>query len=310
MFKVFASSVDDVITKADYDQRVADFDAKKALADQWERDADSMGGGKRGKFISGYSFENPHGHHLDGHEMRGWHPFDPSSVYFDDAAEKVAERVQKYNRVAVIIQGLFDRSDVLHPHLPVQTWTPEGFDRAIELIYDGSDVLHDGQAPDFEAYRARCNASLNEDSVVVGQELVWMEREAEKENNRGNRGGREPYLRFHRPHGNPGPGVLAKMAAWRPRAKTAVFIWYRRRSRGVGFGGWDYSPIQCSLSVPASKLFNVSAYEPGDFKQFFHDRRTRAQYLQWAPLLLTAEEYHAGNLQPQLPGMDSGGLDD
>lgn len=43
------------------------------------------------------------------------------------------------------------------------------------------------------------------------------------------------------------------------------------------------------------KLLNVSAYTPGDFKQFFADPRTRAEYLKWAPLLLAAEEFHAGN---------------
>lgn len=42
-------------------------------------------------------------------------------------------------------------------------------------------------------------------------------------------------------------------------------------------------------------LFNVDAYTPGDFRQFFEDPRTRAQYLKWAPYLLAAEEYHAGN---------------
>jgi hypothetical protein len=52
--------------------------------------------------------------------------------------------------------------------------------------------------------------------------------------------------------------------------------------------------------VPADQLFNVSAYRPGDYKQFFADHRTRAEYLRWAPLLLTAEEFHAGNIKAPL----------
>lgn len=40
---------------------------------------------------------------------------------------------------------------------------------------------------------------------------------------------------------------------------------------------------------------NIDAYTSGDFRLFFNDPRTRADYLQWAPLLLEAEEYHAGN---------------
>ena len=47
------------------------------------------------------------------------------------------------------------------------------------------------------------------------------------------------------------------------------------------------------------KLFNISAYTPDDFKQFFADPRTRANYLAWAPLLLVAEDWHAGKLRPE-----------
>jgi hypothetical protein len=45
-------------------------------------------------------------------------------------------------------------------------------------------------------------------------------------------------------------------------------------------------------------MFNISGYKLGDFKHFFNDPRTRRDYLKWAHLLLTAEEYHAGSLDP------------
>ena len=41
--------------------------------------------------------------------------------------------------------------------------------------------------------------------------------------------------------------------------------------------------------------------KPGDFKQFFADPRTRADYLEWAAYLLEAEEYHAGNRDVHTP---------
>ena len=56
-----------------------------------------------------------------------------------------------------------------------------------------------------------------------------------------------------------------------------------------------------TIKVSVETLFNVSAYQPGDFRWFFEDPRTRAQYLKWAPTLLTAEEYHAGNRKAQEP---------
>jgi len=63
--------------------------------------------------------------------------------------------------------------------------------------------------------------------------------------------------------------------------------------------------LPSKIMVPASELLNVSAYTPGDFHQFFDDPRTRAQYLKWAPLLLEAEEYKAGNRELGKNGDDT-----
>ena len=97
------------------------------------------------------------------------------------------------------------------------------------------------------------------------------------------------------------------MAKWHPRSRKAVFAWYRERLRDdtghyfVPVGKRHGDPIRATITVPASELFNVSAYRTGDYKQFFQDHRTRAQYLQWAPMLIAAEEYWAGNAKVQEP---------
>jgi hypothetical protein len=92
------------------------------------------------------------------------------------------------------------------------------------------------------------------------------------------------------------------MARWMPRARKGVFRWTRKRQHVARWSGQSYEDdIQCNLTVPANLLFNVSAYQAGDFRQFFKDPRTRAKYLTWAPMLLTAEEFRAGNIKPQRP---------
>ncbi|MEQ6436221.1 hypothetical protein V8Z74_14500 [Comamonas sp. w2-DMI] len=223
-----------------------------------------------------------------------WFPVDPSSVYFDDAEAEIASMIQKFNRVAVIIQGLFDRSPILHPHPPVKSWTQDGFDSAIKLIYDGAETLYNGEAPDFEAYRARCNATLKAGSMTIGQEDYWELAEGKKESERldkdyRNRSSYRPTR--YTPFGNPGPGYIAPVQRWSKAKGEATFRWERKRL------GHDPYKIQsetvaCNLTVPASELFNVDAYVLGDFRRFYTDRRTRAQYLKWAPMLIAAEEHH------------------
>lgn len=291
MFKMFVSRVDNMITRREWEDRRAAKAAQLRASRKWQRENPDKDW-----------YDNPHGDR-DIH-LKDYEPFDPSSVYFDDVTKHVTEQVDKYNRIALIVQGLFDRSPVLHPHPPVQLWDVGGFDRAVELVYDASEILAAGEAPDFEAYRARLNASLEVGSVAVGQDDAWEVREGERESTRMDNDWRtKTYYRpkRYRPHGDPGPGILAIVSAWQPRARKATFRWLRERRarlyRRSRYGD-DDSPVSCTIRVPAAELLNVSAYKPGDFIQFFEDPRTRAQYLRWAPLLLAAEEYHAGNLKP------------
>lgn len=261
----------------------------------------------RKKHPNGEWIDNPFHDDWDSRCVHDWerdyYPYDSSSVYYDDIHEFVGDSIKQHNRIAVIVQGLFDRSKVLHPHAPVKLWTQEGFDVAVELVYDSDHVLYpSAEPPDFEAYRARCNESLGEGSVTVGQEDFWERKEAKKYNEQMHSDWRvrdHHDVKRHQPYGNPGPGFLARIGRWAPRVRKATYQWERERQTP----SWKYyygqrkGPIQCHIVVPDTKLFNVGAYKPGDFKQFFQDPRTRANYLKWAEMLLAAEEFHAGNLK-------------
>jgi hypothetical protein len=225
-----------------------------------------------------------------------WSPFDTSSVHYDAAVKFQTDQLNQFNRISLIIQGLFDRSEVLHPHRPVRLWDQSSFDEAVELIRDGVGVLYNGPKPDFEAYRAKCNASIDANSVITGQLQAWVEIETKKECDRLDNDWRVTSSfrpkRFT-PYGNPGPGLISKMSSWMPRARKATFTWYRER---LSRDRYDDTPVKASLTVNDNVLFNVSAYRPGDFKMFFSDPRTREEYLKWAPILIAAEEYYAGNI--------------
>ncbi|WP_298151162.1 hypothetical protein [Flavobacterium sp.] len=299
MVKMFGESVDKIITRDDYDERKIKENKRLELEKKWslenpklQWESDNPG--------QSWDWANPYTYHRhEQFNVHDWAPFDQGNVYYDEIALHIAEKIKEHNRIALIIQGLFDRSEVLHPHPPVKIWSPDGFASAIELIYDAGIALADGESPDFDEYIQRCNESLGPDSIVIGQEDYWLTKEAEKENRRRDNDYRDKSKyrpKKYKPEGNDGPGFLAKMSAWKPRSRMATFTWHRERlTEKYWSGKYRGDNILTSLSVPADKLFNVSAYRPGDYLQFYRDSRTRAAYLKWAPMLLAAEEYYAGN---------------
>lgn len=241
-----------------------------------------------------------HGWHTD--DSKDYTPYNPGNVYYDDISGKIAKDIKTHNRIALIIQGLLDRSPMLHPHPPWQIWTNEGFVSALELIYDDSRALSAGEKPDFEAYRKRLNLTLKAGSITVGQGDAWLLYEGDKESRRMDsdrriRGDYRPS--HHKPYGNPGPGILARISKFGKRSRKATFAWNRERMnwRDDRHG----ESIRTTFTCSAGCLLNVDAYTPGDFHIFFDDPRTRLDYLQWAPLLLEAEEYHAGNREVEGP---------
>jgi hypothetical protein len=245
-------------------------------------------------------------HRLNGHETSDmYESFTPDNVYYDDIMAVIEAEKKKHNRLVLVMQGILDRSPMLHPHPPWQLWTHEGFNAAFKLIYDDSRALSAGDKPDFEAYRARLNAYLCAGSVTVGQEDAWEIREAERinrerENSRSWASGDHHYERY-RPSGDPGPGKLAVVSRYSTKNHAVTYDWERegrKRPRGM---------VPATLTTGQENVLNVDAYKPGDFHMFFDDPRTRQEYLAWAPMLLEAEECHAGNreLKPNkfLPAM-------
>jgi len=233
----------------------------------------------------------------------------PESVYYDDAMKRIAQAAMEHNRVAVVLQGLLDRSPSLHPHPPWRLWTPEGFAAGVELIYDDSKGLTVGPPPDFEAYRMALNASIKRGSMTIGQDDVWARAEAVKEAARMDRNWRtrsDWRPTHHRPYGNPGPGFIAPVVSI-SRDGQCTFEWKRER-QGTKWvdnpdkPGWmkaDDAPLQARFTCPISQLFNVSAYKAGDYRLFYSDPRTRADYLKWAPILLPAEDYVNGKYKSE-----------
>lgn len=230
------------------------------------------------------------------YELDRYTPFTPDTVYYDDILALVKRQIDKHNRLVLVLQGLLDRSPVFHPHPPWKLWSPEGFEAAFDLKYDKTNALVPGEKPDFEAYRAKCNAEISVGTIVTGQQDLWEKHEAEKECERIENNWRESRHSYRpkrfRPEGNPGPGLLARVVRISGAKYTVSFEWKRARKREA----WrdETGTLPATFTCSAEEIFNVEAYKPGDYKQFYADPRTREEYIKWAPLLLVAEDFHAG----------------
>lgn len=211
----------------------------------------------------------------------------PENIYYDDAMKQIARAAFEHNRVAVIVQGLLDRSTCLHPHPPWRIWTPEGFDQGIELVYDSSLAITVGDAPSWEGYRAQLNKSIRPGCFTIGQRAVWEE---EMEDVWGEK------WRWHGAVGD-GPERIDEVHALKKTGK-AQFKFTRRRQKAKwvpaepGYIKPTYPEIPMNWWCPVEHLTCIDAYTPGDYHMFFDDPRTRAQYIKWAPILLSAEDWH------------------
>lgn len=309
MFRTFGDHVDHFITVRAYESMVAendDFEAKRQawIADnpiaEWSAaNPEKTDGQSPGRVEWLWEQANPCGsrfwHSRPHSDLDNYEALTPDSIHYDDAMRKIDAQQKEFNRVALIIQGLLDRSTALDPHPPVNLATQEGFKRMIVLVRDGSQVLTHGEKPDFEAYRRKLNAQITPDSFFVGQDTAWALAEGEKECRRldaDRRNKSEWRPKYHRPYGNPGPGMVsqAKQVTFKKGVATkATFAWERQRA--YNHYSDDRSLVPVKLTVLVEDLLNVSAYRTGDFKRFFADPRTRVEYLQWAPLLLAAEKW-------------------
>lgn len=214
----------------------------------------------------------------------------PENIYYDDAMRRVRAAALEHNRIAVIVQGLLDRSTCLHPHPPWRIWTPEGFAAGIELVYDVSRALSPGEAPDFEEYRRQLNQGLRTGCHTIGQYGAWSEH---MERLYG-----DAAWRHEGRHGR-GPGKIHRVHRM-GRDGSCEFRWTRRRAKAKwidhpekpGYLKAVYPEIEVRWVCPADRLTCVDAYTPGDFHLFYDDPRVRADYLRWAPILLACEDWH------------------
>ena len=226
-------------------------------------------------------------------------PFTDANVYYDEVQGWLGAQRERHNRLVLILQGLLDRSETFHPHPKWQLWTETGFAAGLVLHYDSKRALNATELPpDFEAWRAEKNASIRVGSLVAGADFWWEREEAEKAEER-----EERYS--SKQHDEAGPGRVARVVA--VRGGKVTFEWLKRTEFGghrERWRGWVVPPPRVTRkrwSCPVEKVLCLDTYEAREMWQFYRDPRSRMDFMKWAPYLITAEQYVAGQVSVQEP---------
>lgn len=255
-----------------------------------------------------FGFAKDEDRHAHRDPVVGYYQLVPENIFYDDVMKRIRRAAFEHNRIAVIVQGLLDRSTCLHPHPPWRIWTPEGFAQALILVYDVSKALTPGEEPDWKGYREQLNKSIKPGVFTIGQQRAWG---AHMEKTHGEKW--QHYIGYS----NKGPGTIARVARMK-RNGDCEFRWTRERARPKwvsnpkrpGYLMPTYPEINVKWVCPASELTCISAYTPGDFHIFYDDPRTRANYIKWAGILLSAENWHHNRREKGLGNEDKIDPDD
>lgn len=235
----------------------------------------------------------------DHDEAKYYDRITPAHLYYDDAMARIQKAAADHNKIAVIVQGLLDRSTCLHPHPPWRLWTAEGFTSGIELVYDASLTITAGEAPSWPEYRRQLNKSLRPGAVTLGQHKAWYEDMTERygdDRYGGSRGGGWPASVGSGPdHIDTVTDVRGGKLCYAFTRSRSRATWVPSNRPGYIKKAWPDIEVKwwASKALVDEHITCIDAYTPGDFHMFFDDPRTREQYLQWAPVLLTAENWHA-----------------
>lgn len=212
----------------------------------------------------------------------------PEDLDYDEHVEELEKQVNHYNRMVILMQGLLDRTKIFSPHPIIKLTRDEDMETWVRCIRDEERALPCNRVT-FEEYRDQLNKTVKKGKQVYSCYVP------------------DSMGRFIHTHNYVSYTALENEVVHRPsvcevesvkRDKSSVMITWKVE-RQV-WGDWDYrgkwvdshtKEVTRHLEVPMKELLNVTDYNIGDFKMFLCDRALNGKYLEWAHVLLTAEQY-------------------
>ena len=219
------------------------------------------------------------------HDHQG-RPLEPGSFGWDEAEKRADATRRQYMKVGLLLQGLADRTTILHPHPKegMNLLDQGAIDAGrILLIPDAEDsyALGDGSER-FADWRKRINAHLRPGMRVI----VASDSEAFRGLEYDHRDYQHGHARLHPKTSNyPNPKIVYTIEQRRPdgglviRYERTDEVWSNERSRPAK------TRASCTVYAEDSFVLAYDAADPDLLRSFLRNRTDRVRYLDMVPVI-------------------------
>jgi len=211
----------------------------------------------------------------------------PDHLDYDEHVGKLDDAIKHYNRIIILLQGIFDRTDMFMPHIGVKLTKNEHMDKWVKCCRDEEDGLPSNKV-NWKDYRDQMNKTVRKGKKVWSK---WFpDTYGEYRNYNAN------FKTYTMPEQEvtQRPRVCEVTAVRRDRSEVRISFeakrWVRGRWASYTWVDSHEKVVKRGVWVPMEAVFNVSDYNMGDYKMFLCDRALQGAYLKWAEPLLTAED--------------------
>ncbi|WP_328373091.1 hypothetical protein OG800_49655 (plasmid) [Streptomyces sp. NBC_00445] len=216
-------------------------------------------------------------------------PLQPGSLQWKDAEEKANATRRHYMKVGLLLQGLVDRTTILHPHPEdgLNLLDQDAIDAGrVVLIPDAEDsyALGDGSER-FADWQQRINTQLRPGMRVI----VATKSEAFRDLSYGHSDYRSGHPRLHPTTAEaPDPATVYTIEQRRPDG--GLIIRYERTDEVWRDGGPRPAKVRASCTVRAEDPFLLAYDEadPAQLRAFLRNRVDREHYVDMVPVINAA----------------------
>lgn len=213
-------------------------------------------------------------------DLKKYQLTDDSNYFFDDIKKLSWDRYKRQNDLAILVQGLFDRS-TFFGHSKVSLFQ-EGFEDKIKLVYDLDRGLFDGDMPDFKTYLENNRLNSKAGDVFYGQHALWEAEQNEK-------------IKYQESYDSIDIPKYLKAHSIVKKRDGRTFVKFKWQTKHPYWSRAKTPMRNNAYECDIKELINVSGYAPDDCAAFTKDPRCRDLYPKWGGFMMAAESYYQNN---------------